>query len=122
VVAVDEEIEVLVTTNKQCYSVAEEVHISLTIKNNGAKSLELVFVSAQRYDIAINFGNKEIWRWSKDKMFALFTGKIVLKPGKKQTYTATWKTEGASVGKYDVIGTITSKPTLSNKTSIEIAT
>ena len=117
-----EEIEVLVITNKHNYSVGEEVQISVTTKNKGAKSLELFFVSAQRYDIAVNLGEKEIWRWSKDRMFAMFTGKIVLKPGQEKTYTATWKTKGASVGKYDVIGAITSQPPLCNKTSIEIGT
>ncbi len=114
------DIVVITETYKSHYSVGEEAKISITLSNKGAKSVELLFASAQRFDIVIKEGENEVWRWSSDKMFAMVTENVVVKPGKKKTYKATWKIETATPGEYDVIGTITSQPSLSDKSSIKI--
>jgi hypothetical protein len=117
-----EDIVVITKTDKSHYSVGEEAKISITLSNKGAKSVELLFASAQRYDIVIKEGENRVWYWSSDKMFAMTIGTVVLKPGKKKTYKATWKIETEIPGEYDVIGTIKSQPSLSDKRTIKIIT
>lgn len=56
-------------------------------------------------------------------MFAMVTGTVVFKPGKKKkkkNYTTTWKIENVTPGEYNVIGTIMSQPSFSDKSSIKI--
>jgi hypothetical protein len=69
-------LEVKTETIKGEYAVGEEVEMSVTVVNNGADSVELVFKSSQRYDFYIFKGDEEIWRWSADKMFAMVIGTV----------------------------------------------
>jgi hypothetical protein len=87
-----------------------EVLLSITIGNLSPNPIELVFTSSQHCEFIISKDGKEIWRWSSDKMFAMALESLVLQTGERRTYTETWKPENANIGKYEVLGRITSHP------------
>jgi hypothetical protein len=97
-------------TDKDKYSVGEEVKLSVTVTNKGLKPVELLFTSAQHYDFIIFKGDKEVWRWSNGKVFAMALESMLLKPGEKQIYTGTWKPKDTRPGEYKVMGLVLSRP------------
>lgn len=99
-------------TDKDKYSVGEEVKMSVTVTNKGSTSIELVFTSAQRYDFIVLKDDNEVWRWSTGKMFAMVLERLLLKPGEGQTYTERWKPNDVTPRKYEVVGIIMSRPPL----------
>lgn len=103
------DISVKTQTSKSKYSLYEEVEISVTAMNEGLSPLELVFTSAQRYDFIISKGEKEIWRWSNGKMFAMALEQLILQPSETLTYTEKWKPIDATPGEYKVTGVIMSQ-------------
>jgi uncharacterized membrane protein len=110
VFTVEKDISVETRTDKGEYSVGEEVKISVTVTNRGMNPVELIFMSAQRYDFIVVKDDREVWRWSNNKMFAMVLESLLLKPGEKQTYMETWEPKCITSGEYEVIGTVTSRP------------
>jgi hypothetical protein len=110
VFTVKKDISVETRTDKGEYSVGEEVKISVTVTNRGMNPVELIFMSAQRYDFIVVKDDREVWRWSNNKMFAMVLESLLLKPGEKQTYMETWEPKCITPGEYEVIGTVTSRP------------
>ena len=106
----EKDISVETLTDKGEYSVEEEVKISVTVTNRGINPVELIFMSAQRYDFIVLQEDREVWRWSSDRVFAMFLGRLFLKSGEKQIYMETWKPKGIMLGEYKVVGTVTSWP------------
>jgi len=107
---VEKDISVETRTDKGEYSVEEEVRISVTVTNRGMNPVELIFMSAQRYDFIVVKDDREVWRWSNNKMFAMVLESLLLKSGEKQTYMETWEPKCITSGEYEVIGTVTSRP------------
>jgi len=116
----EEGIIVEVQTDKDEYALYEPVRMTLKIWNGGTMSVELVFASAQRYDFMVLKDGEEVWRWSRDKMFAMVLGSLSLKPHERRVYTETWKASGAIPGKYNVVGVVTSRPTLKATSTFKI--
>jgi len=93
------------STDKMSYSVGEPVIMTLKIFNYTEEEITFPFNTGQRYDSIIEDeeGN-EIWRWSKDKMFAMVLGEETLGPDNtKVIYTAEYK-DKLSPGYYKIIG------------------
>lgn len=97
-------------TNKDVYKPEEEVELAVSVTNKGLSPLELVFASAQRYDFIVSKAGKEVWRWSRDRMFAAILESLTLDTGEKRTYKETWRPLGLTPGDYTVTGLITSRP------------
>jgi hypothetical protein len=97
-------------TDKKEYSIKEEVKISVTVTNIGVNPVELIFMSAQRYDFMVLHKNRAVWCWSSDRVFGMVLGRLFLKSTGKQTYMQTWNQTDNIPGKYIVIATITSLP------------
>ena len=68
-------------TDKVSYSMGEPIIMILKIFNYTEEDIVFQFNSAPRYDfiIKVEEGN-EIWRWSKDMMFAMVLGEETLGP------------------------------------------
>lgn len=115
-----EKIIVKVLTDKSKYRLSEPVRMTLKILNGGVLPVKLIFTSTQRYDFTILKGDEEVWRWSKDKVFAMVVGSVSLKPFETRTYTETWNAIGASPGEYKVVGVVTSRPTRKATCTFEI--
>ena len=93
------------TTDKIRYSVGEPIIMTLKIFNYTEEDIVFQFNSAQRYDFIIEDeeGN-EVWRWSKDRMFAMMLGEEILGPRNPEViYTAEYK-DRLNPGCYKVTG------------------
>lgn len=67
------------STDKMNYSVGEPIIITLKIFNYTEEEITFHFNTGQRYDFIIkDEEGKEIWRWSKDMMFAMVLGEETL--------------------------------------------
>lgn len=93
------------STDKMSYSVGEPIKMTLKIFNYIEEDVTFHFNTSQRYDFIIEDeeGN-EVWRWSKDMMFAMVLGEETLGPNNPEvTYTAKYK-DKLSPGYYKVTG------------------
>jgi hypothetical protein len=93
------------TTDKMIYPAGETILMTLKIFNYTQEEISFQFTTSQRYDFIIEDeeGN-EIWRWSKDMMFAMVLGEEVLGPhNPKVNYSAECKNK-LSPGYYKVTG------------------
>jgi len=93
------------STDTISYSVGEPIIVTLKIFNYTEEDIVFYFNTSQRYDFIIEGeeGN-EVWRWSKNRMFAMMLGKEIL--GSTNTefiYTAEYK-DRLSPGYYKVTG------------------
>ena len=98
------------STNKMNYSVGEPIKMTLKVFNYTEKDTIFQFNTSQRYDFIIEDekGN-EIWRWSKDMMFAMVLGEEILRPTNTEiTYTAEYK-DKLSPGYYKITGILVAK-------------
>ncbi|MBU4349638.1 hypothetical protein KJ599_04890 [bacterium] len=96
---------VSISTDKISYSINEPVKMTLKIFNYTEEDIVFHFNTSQRYDFIIEDeeGN-EIWRWSKDRMFAMMLGEETLGPTNTEViYTAEYN-DRLSTGYYKVTG------------------
>lgn len=121
------QLELLLKTDKQSYSLREPVIIQLTVTNRANKVFKSTFSSAQRYDFVVKKEGKETWRWSRDKVFAMMLTEFILQPQQSVIYQESWtpeKDEEGSVvppGKYEIIGILKTQPEIiSSSIFIEI--
>ncbi len=92
-------------TDKMNYTVGEPIIMTLKIFNYTEEDVVFHFNNSQRYDFIIEDekGN-EIWRWSKDRMFAMMLGEEILGPTNTEViYTAEYK-DRLSPGYYKITG------------------
>ena len=93
------------TTDKMSYSIGEPITMTLKIFNYTEEDIVFHFNNSQRYDFIIeDEGKNEVWRWSKDRMFAMALGEETLGPTNLEvTYTAEYK-EKLKPGNYKITG------------------
>jgi len=92
-------------TDKINYYIGELIVMTLKIFNYTQEDIVFHFNTSQRYDFIIEDeeGN-EIWRWSKDRMFAMVLGEEILGPTNTEVnYSAECKSK-LSPGYYKVTG------------------
>ncbi len=116
------DILVEVRTDKSNYRIGNDVRLSITIANISSNPIKLSFTSSQHYEFIISKDSEEVWRWSGDKMFLMVLQSLVLETGGKRTYTETWKPKNADIGKYEVLGTITSQPAYKATCTFKVGT
>ena len=90
----------------------EPVTLRLVLHNRGAALRQLQCPSALTFDVRIVApGGREIWRWSRGRMFAQMVTDIVVGSGESREFRVTWDqrtSEGAVVhpGRYEAEGWI----------------
>ena len=101
------------STDKISYSVGEPVIMTVKILNSTQEDTIFHFNTSQRYDFIIEDkeGN-EIWRWSKDMMFATVLGEEILGPNNPKIIYATEYQGQLSPGYYKVTGILIAKDRL----------
>lgn len=114
--------DISLETEKDEYEPGEPIEASLTLKNDGSESQKIHFSSGQRYDFVLENNNKEVWRWSSDKVFTMAIGKVTLKPGERFSCSETLPTEDMKQGTYKLIGIIPGKPGYRTSKDIKIMT
>ena len=99
-----------IMTDKMSYSVGESIIMTFKVFNYTKADITFHFNTAQRYDFIIKDeeGN-DIWRWSKDKMFAMVLGEEIIGPYNPEViYTAEYN-DRLSPGYYKVTGILVAK-------------
>jgi len=67
------------------------VDMSLTVRNAGPAAVVWSFATAQRFDaILYDDDCREIWRWSRGRMFAQAAGSLTIAPRGIITYRIRW--------------------------------
>ena len=105
------ELGIQLATDKAVYRPGEPVVMRIKLSNLTDQARELTFNTSQRYDFSISdSAGREIWRWSKDKMFLMVLGQEQLNKERKElSYSHTF-TEKLPPGRYTITGKIVSQP------------
>lgn len=75
----------------EVYVKGAPIDLALTIRNTGNAPVTLSFATAQRFDAALFDDTcREIWRWSRGRMFAQALGTLTVVPGNIVTYRIRW--------------------------------
>ena len=91
--------------DKMSYTVGKPITMTLKIYNYTEEEITFRFNTSQRYDFIIEDeeGN-EVWRWSKDRMFAMMLGEETLgQTNPEIIYTVEYKGKLSS-GYYKITG------------------
>jgi hypothetical protein len=87
----------------------DSVHFVLQVTNTTDRPIELAFGSGQSFDFAVRRGDRELWRWSADRMFTQALRSETLAPGDTKRYDAGWIPGAGASGEYTVTGTLTDR-------------
>ena len=83
------------------------VQFALDVRNNGAKHVELDFVSGQAYDfVVLDSAGRQVWRWSEGHLFTQGIQNKQLSTGESMQARETWRR--AAPGRYTAIATLRS--------------
>jgi hypothetical protein len=89
-------------------TVKNGVALNFRVMNTGSKRLEVNFPSGQTHDvIVVDSLGREVFRWSKDRMFTQSLQNKVMHASDTLDFDATWK--NAPAGKYTAIATLASE-------------
>ncbi len=73
----------IVTIDRPDYGPGDEIVVTLEAVNGTADPVTFYFPTSQRYDLAImDEQGRELWRWSKTRVFAMVLGEETLGPGR----------------------------------------
>jgi len=88
-------------------TVKNGVALSFRVMNTSAKRLEVNFASCKTHEVVVvDSLGREVFRWSKDRMFTQSIQNKVLHASDTLDFDATWK--NAPAGKYTAIATLAS--------------
>lgn len=80
-----------VKCEKPGYGLGEKVVINYSIRNDGCKPLVYNFPTTKQFDVWITRGDsEELFRLSKNKLYAQMLTSIRLAPGETKTFRAEW--------------------------------
>lgn len=76
---------------KSRYLPGSGVPVTLSVKNVGDEAAALFFSSGKKFDFAILDSNsKEIWRWSRGRVFTMAIEEIKLRKNQEVSFKAVW--------------------------------
>ena len=88
--------------------VGEDVKFSLHVTNSSSKRVELRFPSGQTHDLVVlDAQGREVWRWSRGRMFTQAMQNKVLGTSDTLTFTETWRPEHG--GTYTAVASLLSQ-------------
>ena len=105
-------LKVALGVERQTYCFGQPVHIKLAITNTGSRPITLRFSSGQQYDFVVTRADKEVWRWSADKVFIQALTSRTLAPSETLKFREIWQqkdNQGRQVpaGEYSIAGLLT---------------
>lgn len=92
-------------------ALADSVRFTLQVTNSRSQPVALEFSSGQSYDFEVRQGERELWRWSADRMFTQALRSETLGAGETLRYQAVWHPTAGTHGDLTVTGTLTVLPT-----------
>jgi hypothetical protein len=86
----------------------EDVKFSFHVTNSSSKRVELRFPSGQTHDLVVlDAQGREVWRWSRGRMFTQGMQNKVLGTSDTLTFTETWRPEHG--GTYTAVASLLSQ-------------
>ena len=77
--------------NARRFAAGEPVTFVLEIENTGATPLALEFATARTHDFSVlDPEGREVWRWSRGRLFAQALATIELAAGETRRFAAAW--------------------------------
>jgi hypothetical protein len=78
-------LSLFMSTDKAIYKVGEPITLSLQLVSRTQEEVRLEFSDSQRYDFVIrDSAGREVWRWSRDQVFAQVLGTEIIGPARPQ--------------------------------------
>ena len=114
-----------IATDAQQYQTGDTAAVAMVVLPRD-QTATAEFRTAQRFDFAAYRGDREVWRWSADKMFAQVLGEETYHRDDPVLYVVTWDLkdndgEPLPAGRYEVHGELAAHPPLcSPAVTIEI--
>ncbi|NPV83951.1 MAG: hypothetical protein HPY46_10270 [Candidatus Aminicenantes bacterium] len=102
------------------------ITFTLTIRNEGSKTLDLVSATSQIYDLEVyQEPGILIWNWAYGQSFPQVITTVTLQPGEQKTYQVTWNgrsNQGDPVpsGSYSARARLVTEPSASYRFEINI--
>lgn len=88
---------------------SRDVEFALRVTNATEKRLELSFPDGQTHDIVIlDAAGREVWRWSRERMFTSAVQTKLLGAGESTEYTERWAPPAGSAGSFTVVASLRS--------------
>jgi hypothetical protein len=73
------------------FPLTSAVPVTLSVKNVGSQMAALFFSSGKKFDFAVlNSASKEIWRWSRGRVFTMAIEEIMLEKDQEISFKAAW--------------------------------
>lgn len=109
-------IRVYLYTNKNTYDFGEQIVVTINVKNTSSSKVRVPLSSSQVYDLTLSYRGKELWRWSKEKMFTTAITYFELNPGESKVYSVTLPRELVlTPAQYQLQASFTSKPAITSE-------
>jgi hypothetical protein len=87
--------------------VGDEVELRLHVTNSSEKKLELTFPSGQTHDFyVLDAAGREVWRWSKGKLFTQSLQKKLLDAGSTVSWSEEWDAPTDSAATYTAVAVL----------------
>lgn len=102
------------------YGLTDTIELEIVVRNRTSSAEKLRFESAQRFEILIFRAEDMVWRWSRDKLFAMATSILEIPPRKSIGYSVKVPALKLGLGSYDVIAIVTCDPPLYSECSLEV--
>jgi len=87
----------------------DSVRFVLQVTNATAAPMALEFSSGQTFDFVVLDGERELWRWSADRMFTQALRSETLAAGETRTYEAAWRPPAGVRGRLVARGYLTAR-------------
>jgi hypothetical protein len=89
-------------------AVGDEVEFTFHVTNSSAKRVELRFPSGKTHDVVVlDAQGREVWRWSRGRMFTQAMQNKVLAASDTLTFTESWRPE--QPGAYTAVASLLSE-------------
>ena len=86
-----------------------EVQFALRVTNATDKRLELDFPDGQTHELVVlDAVGREVWRWSRERMFTSAVQTKLLGTGETTTYSERWTPPAGSTGSFTVVARLRS--------------
>jgi len=97
-----------VLTSKFTVNSNHGVELTLDVRNNTKRMIELNFADGQTHDFVVqDASGKEVWRWSASRMFTQAMQNDLVKGKEVATFSEDWDAKGMH-GKFTAIATLKS--------------
>lgn len=87
----------------------DTVYFVLQVTNAASEPIDLTFPTGQTFDIVVEEGEREIWRWSADRMFTQAIRHERIEPGETHIYEGEWIPSPEVTGEFLARGFLTAQ-------------